>query len=77
MNRWILFAVFFVVLLVGAFLLDQTFGWNTAGVAAGLGAGVGAWLGISAGNKRARETDAYRDRWLSERAKRQQKDDGA
>jgi hypothetical protein len=77
MNRWILFAALFVVVLGGAFLLDQTLGWNTVGVTAGLGAGVGAWLGISAGNKRARETDAYRERWLSKRAKSQQKDDGA
>lgn len=53
-------AVVVVVVLVGI-----AFGWEWAiGAIVASGAGLGAWIGIQSGNKKARETDKYRDEWL-------------
>lgn len=77
MSRWVVYVTVFAALLIGAFVVDRIFGWNTIGIMAGSGAGLGAWLGIRAGNKRAKETDAYRAQWLSKRAGYHSKDAGS
>lgn len=53
-------------LLVGGFL----FGFDVGAVLIALGCGLGAFIGGQWGNKKARETDVYREQWLDKRRKR-------
>lgn len=36
----------------------------------GVAGALGAWLGVSAGNKKAREVDEYREQWLNKRKRK-------
>lgn len=52
-------------LLVGGFI----WGWDGGAALIAVGCGLGAFLGVQRGDKKARETDAYREEWLGKRKK--------
>jgi uncharacterized membrane protein YfcA len=52
-------------LLVGGFI----FGWDSSAALIAVGCGLGAYLGGQWGNKKAKQTDDYREEWLGKRKK--------
>ncbi len=53
-----------------AFLIGAViFGWDGGAALIAVGCGLGAYLGGQRGNKKAKETAAYREKWLSKRSK--------
>lgn len=45
-------------------------GWDGGTLLIAAGCGLGGFLGVHWGNRKARETDAYRQEWLGKRKKR-------
>lgn len=64
-QKWL---VFTPVVIIGFFVLLLIFGLAKASFAmASLGSSIGVYIGAKAGNKKAREVDAYREEWLAKR----------
>lgn len=50
-------------------VVGLVFGFDSGSVLTGIVAGIGAYVGAIWGNKRSKETDAYREQWLNKRKK--------
>lgn len=54
-------------------IVGLVFGFDSGSVLTGIISGIGAYVGVIWGNRRARETDAYREQWLNKRKKANQR----